>query len=98
MSLRVECAKLQPAKKACAGSFAGKLGIPSTTGPMTWWILPSWVLANLAWRAGAKLFWMGLKARCGDMGDALRSAEARSDRATPLLTQLARSETSQLHG
>lgn len=39
--------------------------IPSTTAPMTWWILPPWaasVLARRAESAGAKFFWMGLKA------------------------------------
>jgi hypothetical protein len=54
------------------------MDIPSTTAPMTWWILPSWpVEAVLAkrWTAGAKDL-TGVAAG--------RSAAARRVLATPL--------------
>lgn len=60
---------------------------PSTTAPITEWILPSLaasVDANLAARAGAKDFLMGWKVRWTVAGRREAAREARSDRWKPL--------------
>lgn len=68
-----------PSRAGGGGGGAERaVDIPSTTAPITWWILPSfwvaWVLAK-RWTAGAK----------GLMGEAAgRSAAARRVLATPL--------------
>jgi hypothetical protein len=65
--------------------------IPSTTAPMTAWILPSLallaasVLANRVDKAGRRFFLMGWKARCTVAG---RASEARRDRWRPLFHRI----------
>lgn len=72
--------------RLCLGRASWGKGflIPSTTAPMTWWILPSReasVLAKRWLKAGANEGLMGWKARCRVAG---RRAEALNDLAMPL--------------